>query len=102
VLLAHGASNLLACPDSIGRLPFHWAAAGPNPHNERTIPENEVGARIIETLKLLLAADFNIITLQDKRMRQPCIMQSVATLDMAVDIGLMQLNFYAVLDLMQA
>lgn len=66
VLLGHGARNLLFCPDSIGRLPFHWPAAGPKPDNELTIPENEVGARIIDTLKLLLAADSNIINLQDK------------------------------------
>lgn len=54
VLLDHGGSDLLLCADSVGRLPFHWAAAGPNPDNELTIPENEVGARIIETFKLLI------------------------------------------------
>lgn len=102
VLLGHGARNLLFCPDSIGRLPFHWPAAGPKPDNELTIPENEVGARIIDTLKLLLAADSNIINLQDKRVRRPCIMQSLATPDVALEAVFMQSDIYVTLDQMRA
>ncbi|EED20778.1 hypothetical protein TSTA_039730 [Talaromyces stipitatus ATCC 10500] len=45
---------------------LHWAAAGPTFRNELTIPESEVGMRIIDTSKLLLDAIPNIINLQDK------------------------------------
>lgn len=50
VLLDHGGSDLLLCADSIGRMPFHWAAAGPNPHNELTIPESEVAHELSKHL----------------------------------------------------
>ncbi|KUL81749.1 hypothetical protein ZTR_09411 [Talaromyces verruculosus] len=66
VLLDHEGSDLLLCADSIGRLPFHWAAAGPNWHNELTRPDSEVGMRIMETFKLVLVADHDVINLQDK------------------------------------
>ncbi|KAH8701832.1 ankyrin repeat-containing domain protein [Talaromyces proteolyticus] len=66
VLLQHRGSELLSSSDSIGRLPIHWAAAGPMLHNEYTIPEHEIDSRIIETFKLLLTGNSDMINVKDK------------------------------------
>ncbi|KAI7970128.1 hypothetical protein EIK77_008355 [Talaromyces pinophilus] len=65
-LLDHGGSDMLLCRDSIGRLPLHWAAAGPTLRTELMIPESEIGIRIIDIFRLLLDADPDTINLQDK------------------------------------
>jgi ankyrin repeat protein len=66
VLLQNGGTELLSSSDSIGRLPIHWAAAGPMFHNEHTIPDNELDSRIIETFKLLLTGGIDMINVKDK------------------------------------
>jgi chitinase len=66
VLLQNGGTELLSSSDSNGRLPIHWAAAGPMFHNEHTIPDNELDSRIIETFKLLLTGGIDMINVKDK------------------------------------
>ncbi|KAJ6089358.1 hypothetical protein N7467_004574 [Penicillium canescens] len=57
VLPDHNGSDItksLPCLNSSGRLPLHWAAAGPGSF-ECWLPDEEIRNRIINTLELLLA-----------------------------------------------
>ncbi|KAJ6149608.1 hypothetical protein N7471_000807 [Penicillium samsonianum] len=44
----------LSCLDSNGRLPLHWAAAGPGSFESR-LPDDEINSRLTSTFKLLLS-----------------------------------------------
>ncbi|KAJ5757766.1 uncharacterized protein N7511_006460 [Penicillium nucicola] len=61
-LLDHGGRTVteaLSCRDSNGRLPFHWAAAGPG-SSECWLPDVKINNRIIDTLKILCSgSDIN-------------------------------------------
>jgi len=54
-LVDHGGTKALSCRDSNGRLPLHWAAAGPGSF-ECWLPDVKINNRIIGALKLLCSS----------------------------------------------
>lgn len=57
--------HLVSFPDSNGRLPLHWAAAGPGSH-ECTLPDDKLSSRLLETFTILLDRDSGAINSRDE------------------------------------
>lgn len=68
--IGHDITDLVSSRDSNGRLPLHWAAAGPGPR-ECTLPDDEISSRLIDTFKLLLAGNPSAINVQDEEGATP-------------------------------
>ncbi|KAL2008715.1 hypothetical protein VTN00DRAFT_6909 [Thermoascus crustaceus] len=68
--IGHDITDLVSSRDSNGRLPLHWAAAGPGPR-ECTLPDDEISSQLIDTFKLLLAGNPSAINVQDEEAATP-------------------------------
>lgn len=55
--ICHEVEDLISFRDSDGRLPLHWAAAGPGAA-ECTLPEDVICSRLLDTFRLLLAGKY--------------------------------------------
>lgn len=62
-------ADMVSARDSNGRLPLHWAAAGPGPVDEALLSENDIVPRTVDTFKLLLTRNSNTINVQDNEGR---------------------------------
>ncbi|OBT75150.1 hypothetical protein VF21_05488 [Pseudogymnoascus sp. 05NY08] len=53
----HDGVDLFTCRDSTGRLPLHWASAGPGLHDEYLLPDDTIVPHIVSTFQLLVAGN---------------------------------------------
>lgn len=65
VLLEHH-NNLIRVTDSLGRLPLHWAAAGPG-FDVYLLSKDDIALQVTQTLALLLDYDCNTINVLDTK-----------------------------------
>ncbi|CAJ2501094.1 Uu.00g039470.m01.CDS01 [Anthostomella pinea] len=67
VLLEHD-SNMVKVSDSYGRLPLHWAAAGPG-YQDYMLTQDEIASHVLQTTTLLLAHHPDAINAPDSQGR---------------------------------
>ncbi|KFZ06594.1 hypothetical protein V501_07260 [Pseudogymnoascus sp. VKM F-4519 (FW-2642)] len=67
----HDGADLFTCRDSTGRLPLHWASAGPGPHDEYLLPDDTIVPQIISTFQLLVVGNPRTINDVDQQGATP-------------------------------
>ncbi|OBT86256.1 hypothetical protein VE02_05869 [Pseudogymnoascus sp. 03VT05] len=67
----HDGADLFTCRDSTGRLPLHWASAGPGPHDEYLLPDDTIVPHIVSTFQPLVAGNPRTINDLDDQGARP-------------------------------